>query len=385
MGIESPVLDKLRTERDQHRAAATAIAESDNFNPEDENYQELKTRAAQLDNRISELANLLQAQANADQLDGKLSKAAARREQDSKAPQTRGSWGDLFTRSDIFTEYGGRGRSSRFEIDDLETRALPTGISDLVAAGLTLGKTSIDLTPPQLPTPLLDAISTVNVSSNAIEYVSWSVVAGGPDIVPEKGAKPSIEYGPTVSADTLDMIAVYTQLTRQLLEDAASVRSMIDTDLRRQIVLKEEAEAADVLATATLPTASAASLLAAIRFGIATVQGEGYAPNAFLVNPNDWADLDIAVMDSTVDGPTRRAGFWGLTPIPSPTQPEGQVVVGDFRTAVNHYVRSQVSLYITDSHAATFLSNVFTLLAERRSKTAVIRPQALVRVSGTAS
>ena len=30
------------------------------------------------------------------------------------------------------------------------------------------------------------------------------------------------------------------------------------------------------------------------------------------------------------------------------------------------------------SHADTFLSNVFTLLAERRGKTAVVRPQALV-------
>ena len=55
--------------------------------------------------------------------------------------------------------------------------------------------------------------------------------------------------------------------------------------------------------------------------------------------------------------------------------------MGDFRSAVQHYFRSQISLYITDSHADTFLSNVFTLLAEQRSKTVVVRPAALVEAA----
>ena len=40
-----------------------------------------------------------------------------------------------------------------------------------------------------------------------------------------------------------------------------------------------------------------------------------------------------------------------------------------------------MALYITDSHASTFLANVFTLLAERRSLAAVVRPDALAEVS----
>lgn len=384
----SPVLEKLRTERDQTRAAARAIAEGDDFNPEDKNFQDLETRATELDNRIKTLADLLEKQAAADAFDGRLSKADKEREMRSKDDTAvrRGSWGASFVRSEVFTEYRGRGKSSYFELnDDLETRALPTGISDLIAAGFDLGKTSFSLQPPATPTPLLDNVSTVTVSTNAIEYVRWDVVAGGPAIVPEKGAKPSIEYKPTVTAETLDMIAVYTQLTRQLLEDAPAVRSLIDTDLRRQIVLKEESEVATAIAAAGLPTATASTLLAAIRVGIATVQGEGYNPAAVLLNPSDYADLDLDVMGATVDGPNIRQRFWGLTPIPSAAQPAGTAIVGDFRTAVQHYIRSAVSLYITDSHAETFLSNVFTLLAERRSKTAVTRPMALVEVTASGS
>lgn len=394
MSQASPVLDKLRTERDQVRTAARAIAEGDEFDPEDENFKELQSRAVKLDDRIKTLGELLEKQSAADAFDGRMAKATKAREEQQRSAdrdqvQTRrGSWGAAFVKSDIFTEYRGRGQSHRYEIDtdELQTRDLPTGISDLIDAGLTFGKTQVDVQPPATPTPLLNAISTVNVSFNAIEYVAWEVVSGGADIVPEKGEKPPIEYGPTVESDTLDMIAVYTQLTRQLLEDAPAVRSLIDTDLRRQILIKEEAEAAAAIAAANLQTATGASLLAAIRVAIANVQAAGYNPNAVLLNPADYADLDLDVMDATVNGPTIGQRFWGLTPIPSAAQAEGEAVVADFKTAVNHFVRSQVSLYITDSHDKTFLSNVFTLLAERRSKTAVVRPDAAsVATAGSGS
>ena len=389
--MSNAILDKLRTERDQVRAAAVAIAEGENFDPEDPNFKELETRASGLDGRIKSLSDLLTQQAAADALDGRMAKATRQideqRQQatDHKQVQTRESWGTLFTRSEIYKEYAGaaRGRSPHFEIDVLETRALPLTLAGLVAAGMDFGKTTVDVTAPPLPTPLLDAVSTVTVSTNAVEYVSWKVTAGGADVVPEGQPKPSIEYGPTVVPDTLKMIAGYTQLTRQAIEDAPAVRSYIDTDLRRQVLLKEESEAAGVLAAATLQTVTEDTMLAAIRVAMATVQAAGFQPNAVLLNPADFADLDIAVMGATVNGPTVSQRFWGLTPLPSPAQTAGTAVVGDFRTGINHFVRSQVALYISDSHGTTFLSNVFTLLAERRALTAVVRPDALCEASGT--
>ena len=197
--------------------------------------------------------------------------------------------------------------------------------------------------------------------------------------VAEKAAKPSAEFGPTVTSTTLDTIAVYTQLTRQLMEDEAAARSAIDDLMRYDVLRAEEAEATAVLAaaTATIPDATDAALLDAIRIGIGTVQAAGYNPNAVLLNPADWATMDLSVMAGTPGGPSINNSFWGLTPIPSTAQPVGTAVVGDFRPALTHYTRSQVALYVTDSHADTFLSNVFTLLAERRSKTVLVRPTAL--------
>jgi Phage capsid family len=382
--MSTAVLDKLCTERDEVTNAAVAIAESEDFNPDDKTYVELRSRATDLNTRIASLAELMDQQRAADALDGKLAKAAQQRANEPPANnqvQTRESWGEAFVRSDVFRNYRGRGTSGMFELeDDVQTRALPTGVADLIAAGLRPAPYSVDLTPPVAPTPLLDNVTTINVSGNAIEYVSWTKKAGGAAKVAEKAAKPSAEWGPTVTSATLDNWAVYTQLTRQLIEDFSAVRGYINGELQRDIVRAEEADAVAVLAAAsgTIPDAVNADLLAAIRIGIGTVQAAGYTPTAVLLNPADWALFDIGIMGDTLNGPRVNQTFWGLTPIPSTTQPAGSAVVGDFRSAVHHYVRSAIALYITDSHADTFLSNVFTLLAERRGKTAVVRPQALV-------
>jgi hypothetical protein len=376
-------------ERDETRNAAIALAEAEDFSPDDKTFQDLHTRAAELDKRVESLSSLMNARAAADQLDGRIAKAAqaaqARQRQAEQAPvQTRQStsWGEAFIRSEEFTSYRGRGSSAQYylDADEIQTRALPTGMSDLVAAGLTAAKYQVDTTAPAAPTPLMDNVTQVQVSGNAIEYIAWTKKAGGAAKVAEKAAKPSAEWGPTVTPTTLDNFAVYTQLTRQLIEDFYAVRSLIDGELRRDVARAEEADATAVLAAAaaTIPDVTNADLLASIRIGIGTVEAAGYTPTAVLLNPADWAEMDVAIMGGTLRGPTTNQTFWGLTPIPSTSQAAGTAVVGDFRSAIQHYYRSQIALYITDSHADTFLSNVFTLLAERRSKTVVVRPMALV-------
>lgn len=381
--MNTAVLDQIRSDRDDARNAALALAEAEDFNPDDPTFKDLQERADTLDRRAVTIAALFEKQGAADALDGRIANAHRRANAEATTP-ARESWGELFTRSDVFTTYPGRGTSSRLTLDAPQTRALPTGVADLIAAGWKGGTLTVDATAPPTPTPLIDAMTGVTVSQNAIDVVVWSKVAGGAAIVAEKGNKPSAEWGPVVTPSTLDTIAVYTQLTRQLMEDASAVTSLINGELQREILVAEEGEAAAALAGATLPTAVVPmgdSLLSAIRVGIGTVQAEGYQPNAVLVNPADWATLDIAILGGTMAGPVINTNYWGLSVIAANSQPLGTATVGDFRAGVQHFTRSGVSLYITDSHASTFLANVFTLLAERRSKTVVTRPAALVECS----
>lgn len=383
---QDQVLEQLRAERDQARDTAIALAEADDFDPTAEAFRALETRSASLDSQIERLVTLYGARDQADALDGRLSRASARTEQrEQAAPQM--SWGETFVRSEVFTSYPGRGTSGRLFIEDApETRALPIALADLVAAGWKGGSTSVDTTAPAVPTPLLNSMTTVTVSQNSVDAIAWSKIAGGADVVAEGAAKPSAEWAPVVTPTTLDTVAVWTQMTRQLIEDAPAVRDLINGELRREVLIKEEQLAAAALVAATLPTADGAGdLLAGIRVGMATVQAAGYTPRTALINPADWAALDIAILGGTLIGPTVNSSYWGLSLISSAAQPAGTVTVGDFAAGVQHYVRSGVSLYITDSHSSTFVENIFTALAERRAKTLVTRPAALCEVTaGTA-
>lgn len=343
--------------------------ESDDFNAEDETYKELESRAAALDTRASKLVALLEGQEDTDKVFGRIDEATKRQQERAEAEvktETREgrSWGELFVRSADFESYEYRGKSGRFGIDsDTQVRALPTGLADLVAAGMTADKFVVDTTPPPPPTPLLQAITNIQIQTNAVEYQRWEKKAGGAAKVAEKAVKPSAEFGPVIASKTLANIAVWTQLTRQLIEDKRAVRDTIDLELRRDILLAEEADAAAVLVAAALPTATDDTLLKSIRKGVGVVQEAGYQPNAVLVNPADNAELDIDVMGATLGGPVMGRGFWGLIPVPASSQPAGTATVGDFKAGVKRFIRSEIGLYITDSHAETFTSNVFTLLA----------------------
>jgi HK97 family phage major capsid protein len=370
------LLEQYQSERDGLVAVLDRTLEGiegrDLSDIEQRSVTDARARIEALDAQIELVSGAIQTRNAGADLTAVLNRAE-RREQ---APIEARSWGEQFVASGQFSDYRGRGTSASLVI---ESRALPTALADM--ADVLPSKARVDITPPT-STPLLDVINTVNVSQNGIETVVWSKVAGGAAKVAEKSAKPSVEFAPAITPYTLDTIAAYTQMTRQMIEDAPAVRSTIDGMLRREVALKLESEAAASLVAATLPTATDSSLLAAIRQGVGVVQAAGYNPNAVLLNPADWADLDIALLSGTsAPGTPIQQSFWGLRVIAANSQPAGTATVGDMSAGVQRYSRTGVNLYITDSHADTFLSNVFTLLAEARAKTIVTRPQALVECS----
>jgi HK97 family phage major capsid protein len=369
-------LDTIKSKLDEQLTTAEEFLSREGFDPSDPAYVAL-TADIEVQQRSYERAvevNKVRASANA--LAGIISHAVAAGNERATVEQDTASLGELFTRSQQFAEYPGRGTSQRVEVN---TRALPHTLGSMGAALPDSPKMVL----PSVygPAPLLDLIPTVSVSQNSLEIITWAKKAGGPAVVAEGAAKPSVEYEPTPATVTLDTIAVYTQLTRQLMEDAPAVRGMIDTEMVADVARKLEAESAAALAAAALPAVTGEDLLKAIRAGIGTVQAAGFIPNAVLLNPADWADLDIAVFGSTLLGPSVGSQFWGLRPVASVAQPAGTATVGDFMAGTMRLSRSGISLYLTDSHADTFTKNIFTLLAETRSKTVIKRPAAFAECS----
>ena len=374
--MSASVLERIVTERDEVRSAAIAMAESEDFNPEDKTFLDLQTRAQELDKRAATLSGLMEQQSAADSLDAKFSKAQ-RRSDDRQSETRQLSWGETFIRSSVFTEWSGRGSTGKLEV---ETRALPHTLSDMANA---LPSAPIyDLTPPEPPQLLIPLTNVITVSTNAIDYVVWTLKTGAAAVVAEGAKKPELEWEPTVTSSSLNTIAGTTSFTRQLAEDASAVTSFINGELQREVTKKVEAEAKAALAAATLPTAAGpagAGVSGAIRAGKAAVQAAGYNPNAVLMSAEDSVDVDIASMALFRGDP-----YWGLTPVIDPDATSGTVTVGDFKAGVQHYRRNSVQLFLTDSHADAFVYNIIWALAEQRAKTVVTKPAALVEVTAGA-
>lgn len=288
--------------------------------------------------------------------------------------------GDMFTRSQEWGRYqqAPTGTSGRVAIPIHMFERAPL----LTTSGTGTPWTSpdrIEIARPARATPLLDLVQRVPVSSNSVDWVTYPAAAPLAAIVPENTAKPEATITAAVATVTLDTIAHWAQATRQLLEDSSAARAFIDGELSRGVLDKIESEIAAAMVAATLPTATdAVSLMNAIRKGVGTVQAAGFQPNAVVLNPADYAALDIDVFSKTLLGPAINGSYWGLRPVAAGAQPAGTATVGDFTAGVYYLERTAVSMYVTDSHASTFISNVFTFLAEARGKAVVTRPEALV-------
>lgn len=357
-----------------------------------------ETRSKALDSEIAKLETAArgaqrfqQIAGRVDDLDETEERQAARRREDARPIETRErSAGERFVESDEFKEYRGRGTMGAVELSNflgfdsrpsLESRAAEDPITTA-----TLGLERYHWAGPAGPsivTPLLQVVGREPVTSGAVDYTVWGPApeAGGP--IAEGAAKPAADLVPTPASGTLGTYAHWKPISRQALEDSPRVQSIVEGKLRQGLALKLQSEALAVITNPAVPwqTATGPGASSAIRQAIAVLQGDGYAPNAVLLNADDYADADIAAAAASNTGPTSYGNFWGLVPVPVPGLPAGTAYVGDFKEAVTWFDRNTTSVYLTDSHADYFIKNLLVILAEQRALFAVTDPGAGVKTT----
>lgn len=373
------VLDRLSAERDGEIAAIDAIMARDDFDPADPALMASRERVETLNRAIEQRVEFEQLRATGDRLAAAAGRVARREK--SPAEQETGSLGDLFTRSNVFAEYRGVGTSSRFSVDVPLTRNL---INSTTEPGSVFVSQPVKWVPPQpsFTNPLLGLANIVSVSTGSVEWVELPPRAPLAGVVAEGDLKPEATLTATTKSDSLKTIAHWIPVARQTLEDGPQVRSWIDGQLVRGVNDKVEALAADALTGATLGSATGADLLGAIRAGIAQVQANGWRPSAIAINPNDAAQIDLAIMAGTLGGAAINGSVFGVQLVPVAAVPAGAPIVGDFAAGLTVFTRSNTEVFITDSHSDYFVRNQFVILAERRALAAVTIPDALV-VCGT--
>lgn len=375
-------LQRLSAERDQLTSAATelsataAAAERDLTATERDSMRAWQTRCAEIDGQLTEY----NAQAESARAYATLRAELETRDAEP-APSGSGrqletrqaSWGERFIESDAFRQYPGAGSSRRVELPfDLETRAAID-----IATFPQLAPYTYTPAAYTYASPLLDVVGKVTTGQNAVQWVQWTPnpQAAAP-VVPEGALKPEAPMTPTPMSDALETFAHHKGITRQALEDIPQIRTTVENRLRQGLVVALEGAVATALAAATVPAVNAGTLLGSIRTGVAAVQAAGYGnPNAVLLNPADWANLDLATLGNG-GGAAGQSGFWGMRAVAVPSLPEGTAYVGNFETAVQLFTRGTAEVLLTDSHADYFLRNILLILAEIRALATVPDPAA---------
>jgi HK97 family phage major capsid protein len=372
------------TETEQRMGDMAAAEERDYNEAEEAALAGIKTRCAVIDNQIRTHHEQVESARSFAELQSKLETT---REQNAavtgRGLATRGpvglettSFGQAFVDSEQFRSYTGHGQSGRVAIEGYMELRAPITTSQLYIPHFVL--------PPveyQTTAPLLEVCGRVTVSAGVVD---WVEVGGDPmaAVVAEGAAKPEAAFTMTPKTAALETLAHWVQITRQALEDASYIRSLIESKLRRGLLNKAESDmAAAIDASTAVQTATATAaqggLLAAIRVGIGKVQAAGFNPNAVALNPADYAVLDLAVMNIAAATPTSQNTFWGMRPVSAAAIPVGKAYVGDFAAGATLFDRGVTNVFLSDSHASLFISNILVILAEARLKSAVTEPLAI--------
>ena len=379
-----PVLDDLREERAGLINDIEALTGTKDFDPKDTHYVEARSKAEALDSKIKSIVEWQSSRDSANQIDALAVRHNKNVEQ--RSIEAALSPGEIFTRSAAFTEYRGHGTSSIINVPLEQMIQQRAPLLTTTFAGAIPPERIEPSAPPAQQTPLLSVIDRIPVTSNSVEWVFYPAAAPLAGVVAEGAAKPEAAVAPVLKTVTLETIAHWLNVSRQFNEDAGALRQYIDGALRRGVRDKMEAQAAAVLvADATIPvvTNTTGTLLGGIRKAIGVVQAAGYRPQYVLLNPMDYAALDIDLLGRTLNGPNTYTQFWGVAPVPVGALASGTAYVGDWTTAMAWLARTDVAMYQTDSHASNFISNLITLLAEARGKAIVHRPEAAAKVAGT--
>ncbi|MCL1871951.1 MAG: phage major capsid protein [Promicromonosporaceae bacterium] len=349
-------------------------------------------RAKEIDDELEVLETRSTANQRYMEIAGRLSQQEEKEER--SAAQRRGeppietrSFGQQFAESEQVKEYSGRGNGHAVEFQGfIEHRAAISGaITTATGSGASWFSSltqpqRVEFTDPIAPTPFLDAIGREQVSLGAIEYVRWDMrgpEAGGP--IPETDLKPQANLAPPeIVPVSLKTYAHWVPISRQALEDLPRIQSIVETQLRDGLRRKLQSVALAAFAAATIPAADGTGLTG-IRQAVGQLEALGIPAPSLVLNPIDYANLDVEAADASNSGPTQFGRIWGLNTIPAPL-PQGTAYVGDLRDAVTWFDRNQYSVYLTDSHADYFIRNTLVILAEARAEFVVTHPEALLAV-----
>jgi len=303
------------------------------------------------------------------------------------------SWGQQFVKADVYKAFaGGNAQKARVEVKNTlvgsDTNVAPDRKPGVVSGAF-------------LPMTLESFLPSMPTSSNAIEFTKEASFTNSAAEAAEGSAKAESALTWSLVNMPISTVAHWIKISRQLAADNVALAAYVDTRMRYGVNLKVEQQL--VAGDGTAPNISGildsgnftahgfadANLgstlkkLVLIRKIMAASWAAGFPADGILLNPADWATIEIDLM-TTAAGQTLysvseggQPRLFGVPVIQSVGMTADNVAVGAFGQAYMVHNREGVVVEMSDSDSDNFTKNLITIRAERRLALATERPAAV--------
>jgi HK97 family phage major capsid protein len=318
-------------------------------------------------------------------------------------PEAQKSLGELvIENADVKSRLlgGGQQGSVRFNV---ETKAI---LSATASWGATASVTNSLVQPdrsigtlalPMRPMTVRELMAPGTTTSNAIEYAVQTTRTNNAAPVAEGALKPSSNYAWDLRSFPVRTIAHLVKASRQILDDAPGLQSIIDAEMRYGLAFAEEAQllygdgtGANILGVVPQATAYSGAFVvtgetAMDRIRLAMLQSLiALLPvSATVLNPTDWTKIEMLKdgMGRYIVGDpqgTISPRLWGLPVVPSLALTANSFLTGAFKTAAQIFDRLSVEILISTENNDDFEKNMITVRCEERLAFVVKRPGAFI-------
>lgn len=294
--------------------------------------------------------------------------------------------GKQFTNSAGYQSYlTGATSKARLEVQNNTLTGSDTNVAPDRKPGIVPGASQMLTLETFLP--------SIPASSNAIEYTREATFVNNAAEAAEAAAKAESDITWSLQNMPISTVAHWIKISKQLASDAPALAAYVNARMVYGVNRKVETQLA--VGNGTTPNISGlfkagnftahgytnAALtaissilkkLVLIRLVIADLKNAGYMAEAILLNPADWATIEIELLTTTgmqarvsvdAQGVTR---LFGLPVIEAVGVAADTFMVGAYSQGCTIHDRQSVTVDLSESDSDNFTKNLITLRAERR-------------------
>ena len=250
---------------------------------------------------------------------------------------------------------------------------------------------------PQRRLTVRDLISPGRMDGSTLEYVKETGFTNKAAPVAEGATKPESSMKFDLVTTSAKVIAHWVKASRQILDDASQLQSIVDQRLRYGLAYVEEQQLLNGDGTGqnllgivpqasayTAPiTVSGATIIDQIRLALLQAELAEYPSTGIVMNPKDWTRVEL-LKDSQgryiIGNPqgNAAASLWGIPVVTTQAMQEDKFLAGAFRLGAQLFDRWEARVEVSTENQDDFIRNMVTILAEERLALAVYRPEAFV-------